>query len=144
MNTEKLKEVIKFFKIEGIMEYGDGNMKVALSLLLDLAERYLACEAVMPKKREVKQCKNHPENCDCMECESLQYFSELYNKAIDNCQLALTKKLEGLEEAIDNNKYIRHLYYSCPRDTDLTEKCSCSTQNKIKGLSTAIREYLIK
>ena len=54
--------------------------------IIDLAERYLACSGEMPKKIDIQA--------------TTSIRAEGYNQAIDDCKMAMVKKLEGLEDVI--------------------------------------------
>lgn len=131
MNTQEIREAVK--RGNKMMVMGDVCPcdEKYLKVLIDLATRYLEVVGVMPKKKRYT-CGNVQPTCQCKDCLK----ADAYNEAIDDCTLAITRKLERLEDVINNeiSKWEVNPFGQCIPITDIaTAIRSHIVGNKTKG-----------
>lgn len=129
LNMDEIKEAVESLK--SVLPLGDRYFVKAyyheIKCLIDLAESYLKIE--MPEKKDKLDVI-----ADIVRTENAyksQGYIEGYNQAIDDCKLALLKKLEGLPDVIENWQVSIQEYKPLNCGDDLT------------SLSNSIKQYLV-
>jgi len=90
MNDAELRDAVRVVSNEVSSPIFDTRytvLKQCLQILLALATRYLELGEILPQK-----------SCDCNDPSCEGYVR---NKAIEDCRLAMMKRLEGVEEVAD-------------------------------------------
>ena len=91
MKTQEIKDAINRLHIRSDIHPKDPDV----SVLIDLAQRYLSASEVMPEK---KMTYEHREVNGMKEVDGR--YNAGFNDCLDACTLTMMKKCEGLEEVM--------------------------------------------
>jgi len=119
MNISEIKEAVEAIKN---YHYSTDIYRQGVFKLLSLASLVIECSEVMPEKINC---------CKCSVCNMTECPTWVHNSTIDDCVLALTKKMFGLEKCI---KTWGETAISYEFDT---------VEEKNRNLANAIRNHMI-
>lgn len=146
--TEKIREAVGIVKND-YDSYEDGSeYRKAISLLLDLASAYLAVEE---PKEAIYDHDALPEGANDTMVYCQQAHNNMcsgYNQALQDCKLAMLKKLEGITPRRLHSWYLESVAtlkkesFNPNADCDF-EALTEEQQSIDKYISTAIKDHLL-